>query len=129
MAANPSFIGTPNGGTPVSLTAAVTSPDGIGAATILTAGPNGTWVDRVKAIPKGTNASATVLRIFKNNGVTSFLVAEITCPATAVSQVAAQIPLVIPLQFSLPTGWALLAAIGTTIAAGIAVSAENCGDF
>jgi hypothetical protein len=79
----------------------------------------------------GTNV-ATVLRIFINNGSTAAtkanntLYAEVTCPATTLSEVAALADVVITAPYfplALPPGYRLLASIGTTVAAGLRVSA------
>lgn len=134
MASTPAFIGTPNCGTPTTLTAASINPDGTGSTLVFTAGVNGAYVDRVVAVPRGTNA-ATVLRVFKNNGGpigtpgNNFLVREVTCPLSSVSQTAAQAVILVPLQFTLDAGWQITVAIGTALAAGLDVSVENSGNF
>ena len=112
---------------------AVTAVDGTGnLVPIFTAdATNGGRVDRVVARAVGTNV-ATVLRVFINNGSTnatianSALITEVTCPATTLSQVAALADVVIaasPFPLTLPPGYKLMVAIGTTIAAGLKVSA------
>lgn len=122
-----------DGGTAGPLKTANTAKDGTGTTlTIFTAdATNGGRVDRISARAAGTNA-ATVLRIFVNNGSASStvanntLVTEVTCPATTLSEVAALADVTIsgtPFPLVLPPGYKLLAAIGTTVAAGLRVTA------
>lgn len=115
------------------LATANTAKDGTGTvATIFTADPtNGGRVERIKVRAAGTNV-ATVLRIFINNGSTNAtpannsLFAEITCPATTLSEVAALLdPSVGITDFPLvlPPGYKLNCTIGTTVAAGVSITA------
>jgi hypothetical protein len=115
------------------LTTANTAVDGTGTVvTIFSAdATNGGRVERIKVRAAGTNV-ATVLRIFINNGLTNAtpannsLFAELTCPATTLSQVAALLdPAAGILDFPLvlPPGYKVNCTIGTTIAAGIYVTA------
>jgi hypothetical protein len=112
----------------VALTAANTAKDGTGTvSTVFTAGADGALAQRLVARPLGTNV-ATVLRLFINNGgvnstaANNSLVAELTLPATTLSEVAAQPAYELPLNFALPAGYKLNATIGTAIAAGYQVS-------
>jgi hypothetical protein len=109
---------------PTPLTAANTAKDGTGTvATVFTAGVDGAFVQRLVARPLGTNV-ATVLRVFVNNGGTNAtaantsLIAEMTLPATTLSEVAAQPPYEMPLSFAMPAGYKLFCTIGTSVAAG-----------
>lgn len=115
-----------------------TAKDGTGTVvTIFTAdATNGGRVEKIRFRALGTNV-ATVARIFINNGSTNAtaanntLFAELTLAATTLSEVASQpnadlssvtdagFPLVLPL------GYKLNVTIGTTVAAGYAVSV--CG--
>jgi hypothetical protein len=113
---------------PSSLTAANTAKDGTGAvSTVFTAGADGAFVQRLIARSLGTNV-ATVLRIFANNGGSNAtasnntLVAEMTLPATTLSEIAAQPPYELPLNFALPNGYKLNCTLGTTVAAGYQVT-------
>lgn len=126
-----SFVGVINWGT--LLATANTAKDGTGTVvTIFTAdATNGGRVERIRIRAAGTNV-ATVLRIFINNGSTNATAAnnslytEITCPATTLSEVAAQSdPGVGILDFPLvlPPGYKLNCAVGTTIAAGLYITA------
>ncbi|MBE2242379.1 MAG: hypothetical protein IAE86_06475 [Burkholderiaceae bacterium] len=113
-----------------TLTAANTAKDGTGTTgTIFTAdATNGGRVEKVKVRALGTNV-ATVLRIFINNGSSSATAAnntlfmEVTCAATTLSEVAALADIEVLLNLVLPPGYKLLVAIGTTVAAGLAVTA------
>ena len=118
---------------PAILTAANTAKDGTGTvATIFTgnaAGNNaGNFVQKLLARPLGTNV-ATVLRLFINNGsanttaLNNSLIAEMTLPTTTLSEVAAQPDYVLPLNFVVPAGYKLNATLGTTVAAGFALTA------
>ena len=85
---------------PAILNTANTAKDGTGTvATVFTgnaAGNNaGNFVQKLVARPLGTNV-ATVLRVFINNGsvnttaANNSLIAELTLPATTLSEIAAQ---------------------------------------
>ncbi len=120
-------------------TAANTATDGTGTvATIFTAdATNGGRVERLRFRAKGTNV-ATVCRIFINNGLTTataannVLYAEITLPATTLSQTSAMLLQEFPqiggadqtaFPLVLPPGYTLTCTIGTAVATGYAVSA------
>jgi hypothetical protein len=68
------------------------------------------------------------LRLFINNGgvnttaANNSLIAELTLPATTVSEIAAQPDFVLSLNFAVPAGYRLYATIGTTVVAGFAVT-------
>lgn len=122
-----------DGGAAGPLKTANTAKDGTGTVlTIFTAdATNGGRVDRISIRAVGTNV-ATVLRVFVNNGSTNAtianntLVTEITCPATTLSEVAALADVTIsgtPFPLTLPPGYKLLVTIGTTVAAGLRVTA------
>lgn len=112
-----------------ALLTANTAKDGTGTvSTAFTAdATNGGFVQRLIARPIGTNV-ATVLRAFINNGLTNatpannVLIAEMTLPATTISEVAAQPDYVLPLNFALPAGYKINCTIGTTVAAGYQLS-------
>jgi len=113
-----------------TLTTGNSDHTGSGANTVIlwTADPtNGGRADSAIAVPLGTNV-ATVLRIWVNNGgapstiANNALVSETTMAATTISEVIAQSVTLVPLALALPAGWRLLAAVSTTIAAGIAVT-------
>jgi hypothetical protein len=110
------------------LFAANTAKDGIGSVTSpFTATLNGNFVQRLIARPLGTNV-ATVLRVFINNGLVNStaannsLIAELTLPATTLSEVAAQPDYILPLNFVMPAGYKLNCTLGTAVAAGYAVT-------
>jgi hypothetical protein len=114
------------------LNTANTAKDGTGTvATIFTgnvAGNNaGNFVQKLIARPLGTNV-ASVLRLFINNGsvnttaANNSLIAELTLPATTVSEIAAQPDFVLPLNFVVPAGYKLNATLGTTVVAGYALT-------
>lgn len=137
MAANtsPIFPLTPNIAWGV-IDTANTAKDGTGTVvTIYTAGANGGRVDRLRYKAKGTNV-ATVLRVFINNGSTNATAAnntmyhEETIAATTLSEVAALVngEISIPDGLVLPAGYKINLTIGTTIAAGLHVSAHG-GDY
>jgi hypothetical protein len=118
---------------PAILNAANTAKDGTGTvATIFTGnavGNNaGNFVQKLIARPLGTNV-ATVLRVFINNGsvnttaANNSLIAEMTLPATTLSEVAAQPDFVLLLNFAIPPGYKLNATLGTAVAAGYALTA------
>lgn len=117
---------------PTILNVANTSKDGTGTVNTVATGNNagnnaGNFVQKLIARPLGTNI-ATVLRVFINNGgvnttaANNSLIAELTLPATTLSEVAAQPDYVLPLNFALPAGFKINATIGTAVAAGYQVS-------
>ena len=116
------------------LATANTAKDGTGTVvTVFTAGANGARVDYLKSRAKGTN-TATVLRVFVNNGTdptvaaNNALVLEQTIAATTLSEVAALDDSLVTLDMSLPAGYKINVTIGTTVAAGLAVTAFG-GDY
>jgi hypothetical protein len=131
---NPIFVGTPkNWFVPTGLTAN-TALDGTGTtATLLTAGSNGSRVTKLRLYHLGTNI-ATVVRFFINNGSSSavstnnMLVHEETMAANTLSQTAASVAVEVNVDIPMAAGYKILVSIGTTIASGIAVSADG-GDF
>lgn len=120
---------------PTLLTTANTAKDGTGTVVQISeaAGANAAFCTEITALPIGTN-TASVLRIFLNNGSTNTTAAnnilwkEVSLPATTLTEVAAQTPVVIPINQAIPTGYRLYATIGTTVAAGWRVIALT-GDY
>ena len=80
---------------------------------------NGGYVQRIRFRPLGTNANATVARVWINNGNTTntssnnVLWDEITLPTTTVSQVSALATYELPLNFPLPPSYKLFVTVGT----------------
>jgi hypothetical protein len=121
------------------LTTANTAKDGTGTVvTIFTAGSNGSRVEQVRWVAQGSN-TASVGRLFINNGSTnttagnnSYLcsIALPTVVNTEIAALADQIMAMYPYPFplALKAGFKLLATIGTTVAAGWAVTALG-GDY
>jgi len=129
MAANiaPIFPLTPKAPAtlPTLLTTANTAKDGTGAVVQISeaAGVDGAFCSEITALPIGTN-TASVLRIFLNNGSTNTVAAnnilwkEVSLPSITLTEVAAQTPVTIPINQALPAGFRLYATIGTAVAAG-----------
>ena len=113
-----------------NLTTANTAKDGTGTVvTVFTAkAVDGSRLDYLKARARGTNV-ATVLRAFINNGsdpttaANNVLFMERTIPATTVSEVAELADVYIPMDISMPAGYKINVTIGTTIVAGLMVTA------
>ena len=128
---NPIFSRTPDvqwAAPPVS--AANTTRDGTSGsiAAVFTAdATEGGRIEKIIARPLGTNV-ATVLRVFLNNGggtgtaANNALIAEMTLPATALSEVAAQPAYELALNLALPPGYMIFCTIGTAVAAGYMLS-------
>jgi hypothetical protein len=114
---------------PAIVIAANTAKDGTGTvATAFTAdATNGGFVQKLIARSLGTNV-ATVLRVFMNNGAVNTtasnnsLIAEMTLPATTLSEVAAQPDYSLLLNLTLPAGYKINCTIGTAVAAGYQIS-------
>jgi hypothetical protein len=99
--------------------------DGTNAAAslIFTAGANGSFLQRIRLKPIGTNV-ASVARFFINNGLTPATAAnnvfygEISLPATTASAIAALVELDYPVNVALPAGFRIYMLLATTGAAG-----------
>lgn len=106
-----------------------TAKDGTGTVvTVFTAdATNGGRIEKLKVRAAGTNV-ATALRVFINNGSTNAtpgnntLYTEATIAATTLSEVAALADTEIALGLALPAGYKINITIGTTVAAGLAVT-------
>lgn len=116
------------------LLTANTAKNGTGTvATLYTAGADGSKLGSLQVAYTGTSV-ATVLRLFINNGLTNAtaenntLYKSYTIPPNTLSEVAAAADLTFDLGITLPAGYKILATIGTTVAAALAVSV-NGGDF
>ena len=125
---DPIYVSTPKIGFGTNLTTANTATDGTGTvSTLMTAGSNGAFVEKVVVRHLGTNVQ-TVVRIFINNGSTNAtaannrLIREVTVPLNNISQTAASLAIDIPINIPLQAGYSLLATNGTTIAAGLALT-------
>jgi hypothetical protein len=128
---NPIFSRTPDvqwAAPPLS--AANTSKDGTTgtiAAVFAADATEGGRIEKIIARPLGTNV-ATVLRVFLNNGggtgtaANNALIAEMTLPATTLSEAAAQPAYELALNLALPPGYAIFCTIGTAVAAGYMLS-------
>ena len=130
---NPIFPVIPNVSW-TKLTTANTAKDGTGTVgTCYTAGTNGARVDYLKVRALGTNV-ATVLRVFVNNGSdnatagNNSLVLEQTIAATTLSETAALADNLVTMDMSIPAGYKINVTIGTTVAAGLQVTAFG-GDY
>ena len=113
-----------------TITTANTAKDGTGTVvTVFTAdATNGSRIDSIVVRPKGTNV-ATVLRVFINNGAdntvsaNNTLFAERTIPASTLSEVAELAGTTVTMNLVLPAGYKVNCTIGTTVAAGLALTA------
>jgi len=114
------------------VSAANTAKDGTGTVTTVftSDASNGGYVGRINFRGAGTNIQ-TVARIFINNGSTNatpannILFAEVTLPATTLSETSALIGVELPLNFALPPGYKINVTLGTAVAAGYYVSVSG----
>lgn len=80
---------------------------------------NGSYVQRIRFRPLGNNNSATVARVWINNGsvtttaANNALIDEITLPSTSNSELAAQSNYELPLNFGMGPGDRLYITLGT----------------
>lgn len=125
---------TPNINFGAVVTTANTAKDGTGTVvSAFTSGPNGAKCDGINVMPLGTNVQ-TVLRLFLNNGSTNATAAnntflkDVTIPATTLSEISALGNIFVPVGLALPAGAKVNVTIGTTVAAGLAVSGSG-GDL
>lgn len=110
----------------VAITAANTALDGTGTVnTIYTAGASGGFLDSVSFLHAGTNSSATVARVFLNNGSANttahnnILIGEVSIAANTLTQAAASIPYPLPIKKNIPANFVINVTIGTAASAGI----------
>jgi len=135
MTANtsPIYTKTPNHGFGVVATAN-TAMDGTGTVvTVFTAGASGSYVSEIVFKFAGSSV-ATVARIFENNGsstsvaANNSLVMEQQLPNVTASNSTPQPDIVVPVNRTLPAGYKLTVAIGTTVASNIAITVLG-GDY
>lgn len=131
---DPIYALTPTTTFGATVQTANTAKDGTGTVVLIaTAGAQGARVKKVIAEATGTN-TASVLRIFRNNGSTNTvaannsLVKQVSLPATTLTEVAGMQPVQVVINTDLMAGERLYVTIGTTVAALWAVSVEQ-GDF
>jgi len=92
---------------------------------IFTGGTNGSYVQKIRFRHTGSNASATVARVWINNGSTTTTAAnnvlwdEITLATNTLSQTAASVNYELPLNFAIPPNYVIYVTIGTAAAGGI----------
>lgn len=118
-----------------NITLANTAKDGTGTVDIvfMADATNGSFLQKLKIRPKGTNV-ASVLRIFLNNGgvtttaVNNTLIDEISLPATSNTEVAALAGFEYPMNLALPAGFRALVTLGTAVTGGYAVTGIG-GDY
>jgi hypothetical protein len=88
---------------------------------------NGGYVQKIRFRPLGTNV-ATVARVWINNGSTTGTAAnniqwdDITLAATTANAAASLATSELALNFALPPGYTIYVTLGTTVAAGYAVT-------
>lgn len=123
-----------NGGSAGPLKTANTALDGTGTVlTVFTAGANGSYVKKLRIKHAGTNV-ATVLRVFINNGsvnstaANNVLYKEISLASSTASASTALTEIDIPLNEALPAGYKINVTVGTSVSAGLLVSAFG-GDY
>lgn len=117
------------------ITAANTAKDGTGTVeTVFTAdATNGSYLQKLGVRPRGANV-ASVLRVFLNNGgsnataANNVLIAELSLPATTLSEVAALSGNELALNIPVPPGYRVNVALGTAVAGGYAVTGFG-GDY
>lgn len=130
----PIFVATPKISGITTGTSANTNKDGTGTvATVITAGANGSKLDRVFIQHMGSNV-ATVLRFFVNNGssnatpANNFLIHEEVFSAWTNSETGASTSTVWCANLVLAAGYKLNVVTATAIASGFMVCGEG-GDF
>jgi len=101
---------------------------------VFTAGLNGSRVDYLRLRALGTNAAATVCRVWINNGLitttaaNNTLFTEATIASTTLSETAALVENTINVNVSLPPNYRIYVTFGTAGAAGHHVTAVG-GDY
>lgn len=137
MAANtaPVFSLTPNIGINQSILTGNTTTD-LTAGTIYllgTMGANGSWVDEMRLMVKGTNVQ-TLIRFWLNNGSTTATAAnnvqfdQYCMGATTASNTTIQPWMAVPVRKAITAGWRVYATVVTGVAAGFDTT-TFCGDY
>jgi hypothetical protein len=106
---------------PAALVTANTTMDGTSGAIAMTVQPQAqdVYVDKLVVRHAGTNSTATVIRVFINNGedwtiaANNILFTEATVAASTVSQTAASPGVDIDLTLWLPAGYRIFCTTGT----------------
>lgn len=106
-----------------------TAKDGTGTVVTVFTGDstNGSYLDRIRIRPVGTNI-ASVLRIFFNNGSTNATAAnnsyytDVKLVATTNIETDAVTDLTLPMGLMIPAGYKVNVTLGTTVAGGYAVT-------
>jgi hypothetical protein len=105
----------------VSISGANTATDGTGTPVypVFTAGTEGSYVQKLRIRHTSSNATATVVRVFINNGgatttaANNALFDEITISTNTLVQTAASVNYELPLNFGLPPNYIIFVTIGT----------------
>ncbi len=133
---NPIFVRKPNIGFARDVLTANTAKDAASGTvyTVFTAdATEGSFLDRLLIMPKGTNVQ-TVMRVFLNNGgatttaANNALIRNIQLSATTNSEIVSIVQTEVPMRIPLPAGWRVLVTIGTGVAAGFDVTGVG-GDY
>lgn len=123
---NPIFPLTPVAGSAV-LTSALAQDDGSDASALLTAGENGTRLDKIILKPRGTNVQ-TVLRLFLCGTGLNKCIMEQTVAATTADATAALAEYILVPDIVIPSGSSVKCGVGTAVSGGIQVTAFG-GDY
>lgn len=114
-----------------SITAAANDYTGVSAnnSLVFTAdATNGSFIQRLRFKAAGSNASATVARIYINNGsanttaTNNSFCGELSLPITTASATSALSDIDYPLNFALPAGFRIYVGLGTAVAGGWVVT-------
>jgi hypothetical protein len=115
------------------ITTANTTKTGTGTVSVVVLAPEDIYVDRLVIRAAGSNV-ATVIRVFVNNGGDNSVVsnnslfAEETLEATTLDEAAKFADESVTMNLWLPKGYRIFCTLGTTIAAGVQVTAV-CGRY
>ena len=94
--------------------------------TVFSAGNEGSWIDRIRITPIGTNV-VTVMRIWLNNGANNnniynnSLLTEVSLLPTTASETSAQPPTEVPLGLGVNSAYQIFVTLGTAVANGFHV--------
>lgn len=116
MASTSNFAATPRiGSALVAVANTGTRAVPVGAATLLTAGTNGTLLNRAVIETGGASAAAPaakVVQLYLHDGTTYYLLREVPfAPVTPTTAVASEPTEVFFADLVLPSGWSIRAAI------------------
>lgn len=123
---NPIFTLTPNIGFGTAISAAANDFTGVSVNYVaaFTAGANGSYIERIRCKPVGTNSQSAAFRIFINNGAThatagnNTFYGEISLPIIAIVATGANAELDYWMNIAIPAGYVIYIGLSQAVDTG-----------